>query len=108
MAWNSSIIGSRPVALLFATAARCQSRVCGPVVDIALQLKARYRDRVTFIHQEVVNANDPDKGLREPLLAFNLRTEPWLFVFDRHGRVADRVEGSFGFDAFERALNRAL
>ncbi len=29
------VLGKQPVALLFATPQLCQSRVCGPVVDIA-------------------------------------------------------------------------
>lgn len=104
----ADVIGRKPVALLFATPALCTSRVCGPVVDIAAQLKSRYGDRVEFIHQEVYVDNDPGKGLREPLRRFNLKTEPWLFVFDRSGRVTARLEGSFGFNAFERALKSAL
>ena len=104
----ADVIGKKPVALLFATPALCASRVCGPVVDIAAQLKSSYGDRVQFIHQEVYVDNDPAKGLREPLRRFHLRTEPWLFVFDRSGRVAARLEGSFGFDGFERALKSAL
>jgi hypothetical protein len=104
----ADVIGKRPVALLIATPALCASRVCGPVVDIAAQLEASYGDRVQFIHQEVYVGNDPNKGLREPLRRLNLRTEPWLFVFDRSGRVTARLEGSFGFDAFERAIRSAL
>jgi len=104
----ADVIGKKPVALLFATPALCESKVCGPVVDIAAQLKSGYGDRVQFIHQEVYVANDPAKGLREPLRRFHLKSEPWLFVFDRSGRVTARLEGSFGFDAFERALKSAL
>lgn len=36
----ADVIARKPVALLIATPALCTSRVCGPVVDIALQLKA--------------------------------------------------------------------
>jgi hypothetical protein len=104
----ADVIGRKPVALLFATPALCASKVCGPVVDIAAQLKSTYGERVQFIHQEVYVANDPAKGLREPLRRFHLKSEPWLFVFDRGGRVTARLEGSFGFDAFERALRSAL
>lgn len=104
----ADVIGKRPVALLFATPALCESRVCGPVVDIALQLKARYGEQMQFIHQEVYVDNNPRKGLRASLRAFNLPTEPWLFVFDEQGRLASRLEGSFGFNAFERALKTAL
>jgi hypothetical protein len=104
----ADVIGTKPVALLFATPALCASQVCGPVVDIALQLKASYGDRMQFIHQEVYVDNQADKGLREPLRRFNLQTEPWLFVFDRRGRVTARLEGSFGFNAFEGAIKTAL
>ena len=102
------VVGRRPVALLFATPALCESRVCGPVVDIAEQLKATYGDRMAFIHQEVYVDNEVAKGLRPQLASFDLRSEPWLFTFDREGRVAARLEGSFGVDAFRRAIEAAL
>lgn len=104
----ADVAGRRPVALLFATPALCESRVCGPVVDVAEQLKRRYGRRIAFIHQEVYVGNDPSKGLRLPLRRFGLRSEPWLFVLDRQGRVAARLEGSFGFAAFEQALRAGL
>jgi hypothetical protein len=104
----SKVVGSKPVALLFATPQLCQSRVCGPVVDVALQQRARYGDRVEFIHQEVYADNDPAKGLRKPLQQFNLPTEPWLFVVGEDGKITARLEGSFGLDAVERALQTAL
>ena len=104
----TEVLGRKPVALLFATPQLCQSRVCGPVVDIALQLRQQYGDRVAFIHQEVYVDNEVDKGLRAPLRAFNLRTEPWLFAIDAKGRVAARLEGSFGLTATKRAIDAAL
>lgn len=102
------VVGTKPVVLLFATPQFCQSRVCGPVVDIALQLRARYGDQVEFIHQEVYVENDTNKGLRPPLETFNLQTEPWLFAVDARGNVAARLEGSFGLKAFDRAVQAAL
>ena len=32
---------------------------------------------VAFIHQEIYNDNQVNKGLRRPLIAWRLRTEPW-------------------------------
>jgi hypothetical protein len=101
-------VGKKPVALLFATPQLCQSRVCGPVVDVGLQLRAKYGDQVEFIHQEVYTDNDPNKGLRKPLQEFGLPTEPWLFVVDKNGKITARLEGSFGLNAFEQALKTAL
>jgi hypothetical protein len=102
------VVGKKPVALLFATPQLCQSRVCGPVTDIALQMKAKYGDKVEFIHQEVYEDNDPQQGLRRPLQDFRLPTEPWLFVVGADGRITARLEGSFGLRAFDDALQTAL
>jgi len=102
------VLGKKPVALLFATPQLCQSRVCGPVVDIALQMKQQYGDRMAFIHQEVYRDNQVSKGLRAPLTAFHLQTEPWLFTIDRDGRIAARLEGSFGVKEFQQAVEAAL
>jgi hypothetical protein len=101
-------LGKKPIALLFATPQLCQSRVCGPVVDVGLQLRSRFGDHVQFIHQEVYTDNDPNKGLRKPLQEFGLQTEPWLFVVGKDGKITARLEGSFGLNAFERALKTAL
>lgn len=101
-------VGKRPIALLMATPALCQTRVCGPVTDIAAQLQREFGDRVAFIHQEVYVDNEVASGLRPPLQAFRLRTEPWLFTVDRRGRVAARLEGSFSIEEFRAAVKAAL
>jgi hypothetical protein len=82
--------------------------VCGPVTDEMLQLKAKYGKQMVFIHQEVYKGNDPRKGLRPPLEAFNLPTEPWLFTVRKDGTIAARLEGSIGLRDFERAIQAAL
>jgi hypothetical protein len=104
----ADVLGHKPVALLFSTPQLCQSRVCGPVTDLEAQMKAQYGDRMTFIHQEVYVANDPRKGLREPLRRFHLRSEPWLFVVNRSGRITARLEGSIGVRAFDAAVRSGL
>ena len=101
-------VGKKPVALLFATPQLCVSRVCGPVADIALQMKAKYGKRMTFIHQEVWADNQLNSALRPPLQAFHVETEPWLFVVDKQGKITARLEGSFGVGAFEKAVKSAL
>jgi hypothetical protein len=104
----ADVVGKKPVALLFATPQLCQSRVCGPVVDIAAQMKSKYGDRMEFIHQEVYRDNKVSEGLRPALERFRLQSEPWLFVVGRDGRITARLEGSFGVKAFERAVKTAL
>jgi hypothetical protein len=102
------VLGKRPVALLFSTPQLCISRVCGPVTDIAVELQHRFGNQITFIHQEVYVDNDPKKGLRPQLKAFHLQTEPWLFTVNRKGVIAARLEGSYGTNAFTKAIQAAL
>jgi hypothetical protein len=102
----ADVVGKKPVVLLFATPALCTSRVCGPVVDVADQVKQKVGDDVAFIHMEIWNDNDPNKGPRPQVQAFHLRTEPWLFVLDRNGRVSTRIEGAFSVPELERAVDR--
>jgi hypothetical protein len=99
-------LGDKPVVLVFATPALCQSRVCGPVIDIAEQVKAETDEDVAFIHMEVYEDNDPSKGLRPQLRAFGLPTEPWLFAIDRSGKVACRFEGGFGVEDVRTAVDQ--
>jgi hypothetical protein len=100
----ADVLGEKPVVLLFATPQLCQSRVCGPVVDVAEQVKSTSGDDVEFIHMEVYRDNRIDKGIRPQMAAFHLQSEPWLFVFDRSGKVAARIEGAFS----ERELKQAI
>jgi hypothetical protein len=102
------VLGKRPIALLFSTPQLCISKVCGPVTDIAVDLEHRFGHKIAFIHEEVYADNQPSHGLRSQLKAFHLQTEPWLFTIDRHGRIAARLEGSFGLNAFTAALQAAL
>jgi hypothetical protein len=100
----ANVVGRKPVVLLFATPQLCQSRVCGPVVDVAEQTKAEYGDRVAFIQMEIYRDNDLAKGLRPQVAAFRLPTEPWLFVIDRDGVVSTVIEGPFSVAELERAV----
>ena len=96
--------GKEPIVLLFATPQFCQSRVCGPVVDVAEQLKQLYGNKAAFIHMEIYNDNDPSKHVRPQVNAFHLPTEPWLFAIGRDGRIKDVIEGAFGVEELTRVV----
>ena len=102
----ADVVGKKPVVLLFATPALCTSRVCGPVVDIAEEVKRDRGDDAAFIHQEIYTDNDPGKGPNEQVRAFDLPSEPWLFVVDREGRISTRIEGAFSADELEAAIDK--
>jgi len=100
----AGVLGRKPVVLLFATPALCQSRICGPVVDVAQQVQRDVGDDVAFIHMEVFNDNDASKGVRPQMRAYRLPSEPWLYVIDRDGVVRTAVEGAFSVDELEQAV----
>jgi hypothetical protein len=102
----ANVLGRKPVVLLFATPALCQSRVCGPVTDIAEQVKSQYGDRVSFIHQEVYNNNRISDGPRPQMDAFHLSTEPWCYVIDRNGRVSTVLQGPFSVQELQAAVQK--
>lgn len=101
-------LGKEPIVLLFATPQFCQSRVCGPVVDVAEQAQQEYGDKAAFIHMEIYNQNDPGDGVRPQVRAFHLPSEPYLFTIDRHGVVRDAVEGAFGLKLMHEAVDKAI
>ena len=100
-------VGKEPVVLLFATPALCMSRVCGPVVDIAEEVKSERPDDAAFIHSEIYTDNDPGKGPNARVRAFSLESEPWLFVIDRDGKVSTRIEGAFSAEELNEAIDKA-
>jgi hypothetical protein len=104
----ADVLAKEPIVLLFATPQFCQSRVCGPVVDVAEQVKQAYGDQVAFIHEEIYKDNDPSKGVRPQVKAFHLPSEPWLFAIDRHGVIEAEVEGAFGVDELTRVVRRLI
>lgn len=101
-------LGKEPIVLLFATPQFCQSRVCGPVVDVAEQAKHEYGDKAAFIHMEIYNENDPGLGPRPQVRAFHLPSEPYLFTIDGRGVVRDAIEGAFGLKLMHEAVDKAL
>ena len=100
----ADVLGKKPIVLLFATPALCQSRVCGPVVDIAEEVKASHKGDTSFIHMEIYNENELEKGFRPQIGEYKLPTEPWAFAIDREGKVAARLEGAYS----ERELMDAV
>jgi hypothetical protein len=102
----ADVLGKKPVVLLFATPQLCQSRICGPVVDVAEQVKRDAGDDVAFIHQEIYNDNDINKGTRPPVNAFDLPSEPWLFVIDRNGTIQTEIEGAFSVEELQAAVDK--
>jgi hypothetical protein len=101
----ADVLGKKPVVLLFATPALCQSRTCGPVTDITEQVRSENGKGVTFIQQEIYKDDKPP-NVRPQVAAWHLPSEPWAFVIDRHGKISSRFEGVFSTGELARAVAR--
>jgi|SRR5689334_4438442 len=102
----ADVYGKQPIVLLFATPQFCQSRVCGPVVDVAEQVQQTEGEGINFIHMEIYKDNDPSKGVRSQVRAFHLPSEPWLFAIGRDGRIKAEVDGAFGLEELTRVVKK--
>ena len=100
----ADVLGHKPVVIAFATPQLCQTRVCGPVVDLVAQLQSQFGDRAAFVQQEVYKDDKPARGLRPQLETYRLKTEPWTFVIDRSGVISARYEGAFSAAELEASV----
>jgi hypothetical protein len=104
----ADVMGRKPVVLTFATPALCKSRVCGPIVDELEQLKSQYGSRAAFIHMEIYNDNELDRGYRPQVKAWRLPSEPWTFMIDRSGKIVDSFEGAASVGELQKGIERAI
>lgn len=85
-----------PFVLVFATPQFCQTRVCGPVLDVTSAARRELAGSdVRFIHVEIYEDNLPGNGVNRWVKAWKLPTEPYAFVVDREGKVRTTFEGAF-------------
>ncbi len=97
-------LGKEPIVLLFATPQFCQSRVCGPVVDVAEQAKQEYGDKAAFIHMEIYNDNDPAQGSPGRRCGpSTCRASRGCSRSTATATISAAVEGAFGLEADARS-----
>ena len=95
----SEVIGTgRPLAVLFATPALCQTRYCGPVLNELLSARVPYEDRVTFVHVEIYRTLTGGNDESPTVQAWNIPYEPFLFTVDGTGTIRGRLDAAFGRD----------
>ena len=93
----ADVIGAgKPVAVMFATPARCQTEYCGPVLDELLGVKAGYEQRgAAFVHVEIYLDNSTTA--HSPTVdAWAIDSEPWLYTLDGTGKIVGRTGGAMG------------
>jgi hypothetical protein len=103
----AAMAARRPFVVTFATPLYCQSRTCGPVVDVVKSVaKGWQRKGVDFIHIEIYKGNDPAKGTNRWVNEWRLQSEPFTFIVDRTGVIRTRLEGAFSPAELEAAVRK--
>ena len=98
----------KPVVIAFATPAFCQSRICGPTMEVMDELYSKYGEAAAFVHVEPYDLTalrqQGQFQLAPAAAEWRLPSEPWVFVLDRQGRVAAKFEGVVTVEDVEAAL----
>ena len=105
----AAIEAGKPALVLFAVPGFCESRLCGPELEIMRKLLPKYQSKAEFIHIEFYE--NPGASARVPVQAvvdWNLRSEPWFFVIDAKGLIAAKFEGPASLQELEEALQKVV
>ena len=114
MTISEALNADKPLVVVFATPAFCQTATCGPQVQVVEGVKDKYGDRASFIHVEVFDNPHEIQGdlsRARPVATvdeWGLPTEPWTFIVDRQGRIAAKFEAFTTAEEIEEGLQRVL
>jgi hypothetical protein len=105
----ASLDAHRPFVVTFVSPAYCDSRTCGPVVDVVDAVRRRFSaSGVRFIHVEAYRDNDPHKGFNRWMRQWSLPSQPWTFLVGSDGRVTAKFEGALSEAELVAAVRRTL
>jgi len=111
---DQALTQHKPFVLVFATPAFCTSQICGPTLDKIKAMAADFPD-MTFInvepykmqytggHLQPVVANNQLQP-NDASTAFNLLSEPWVYVVDGNGKVTGSFEAVAGPEELKAAI----
>jgi hypothetical protein len=105
----ASLEAKVPFVVTFATPRYCQTRTCGPVVDVVDAVREQYESEgVRFIHVEIYEDNDPAKETNRWVREWNLPAEPFTFVVGADGLIKERFEGTVSVRELGEAVEQHL
>jgi hypothetical protein len=97
----------RPLVVQFSTPAFCETRFCGPVLEVLLEQVPAYQDRIDFVHIEVWQDYQLKK-LRPAIGDWKLESEPYTFFVKGDGTVASRLEAIFTSAELKQELDKLV
>lgn len=102
---DAALAEKRPIALLFATPALCQSRLCGPVLENLLAVRDQFAGKVRMLHAEIYT-DLQGKTTTPAVDAYHLESEPFLFLAGADGVVRERLDNAYDKVEVRDALTR--
>jgi hypothetical protein len=104
-----SLAAHKPFVVTFATPRYCESRLCGPAVDIVDAARKHFARRgIRFIHVEIYRDNNPAKGQNQWVKQWHLPSEPWTFLVSADGRIKAKYEAAVSLAELSAAIRRYL
>lgn len=123
-----AVKSDKPTVILIAAPGFCPSFTCGPDLELVQTLQSKYPDKANFIHIEAPNSIqththegpvDPNhnqqqghQGVARPQVKtaqeWGLKSEPWLFLVDKGGKVFERFEGGLTLDEVEPQFQKLV
>ena len=109
-----ALASGRPSVIAFATPSFCETRTCGPVMEILAEAAKTFERKVNFVHVEPYKLDSDgvlqlgagnQRQLVEAGIKWGLPTEPWVFVVDGKGTVVARFESVFALEELRAALD---
>ncbi len=98
-----------PFVLTFATPRYCQTRTCGPVVDVVDAVRKQYEDEgIRFIHVEIYEGNDPANDTNQWVREWTLPSEPFTVLVGADGVITERFEGTVSVRELGEAVEQQL
>ena len=97
----------KPLVVLFATPGFCESRTCGPDLEVVQATSAPYGARLNVVHVEIYQ-NGQFGNVVPTVAEWGLPSEPWVFLIGPDGRIADKLEGGITIDELGPALARLM
>ena len=109
-----AVASGKPTMVSFSTPAFCATATCGPQLQVVSELQASHGESANFIHVEIYdNPHEILGDLRnakraDAVTEWGLPSEPWTFLVDRNGKVADKFEAYTTREELEESLLAVL
>jgi hypothetical protein len=102
---TDALAKGKPVAYLIGTPAYCSTAICGPVLELLLDQKAKRKD-FSMVHAEVYT-DDTLESISPAVTAYHMTFEPSLFVADAQSTIVARLDSIWDTEELNAALDLA-